>query len=176
MLDKKEYQRKKKEFQEKKKAYMKKVKKVEKFINEFKEFALRGNVIDLAVGVIIGGAFQGIIKSLVENVLTPFLAIFGKTEFNALSIKVFNATIKYGMFITEVINFIIMAFVVFVLVKLINRLGKITKPAEEKPAEPTEKECPYCLSKIPLKATRCAHCTSVLLDKKGVQDEAGNNS
>jgi large conductance mechanosensitive channel len=136
------------------------------FIEEFKEFALRGNVMDMAVGVIIGGAFSNITKSLTEDILSPILGIFGGANFDSLSVS-FQAlnggevVLNYGKFITAVINFLIMAFVVFCLLKAINRLMSIGKKPEE-PKAPTTKICPYCKSEIPIDATRCPHCTSEL--------------
>ena len=110
-----------------------------KLINEFKEFALRGNVIDLAVGVIIGAAFQNIVSSLTDDIISPLIGLIAKTDFKDLVLTVFGVNIKYGSFITAVINFLIMAFVLFCIVKAMNKLmevGKHEKPAEEAPAAP----------------------------------------
>ena len=134
---------------------------MKKFIQEFKDFALRGNVMDLAVGVIIGGAFQAIINSLVNDILSPIIGLFAKTDFNNLVATVMGVDIKYGAFITNIINFIIMAFVIFMIIKTLNNLSNIGKK-EEPEAEPTTKICPYCLSEIPIEAKKCAHCTSTL--------------
>ncbi|MBO7394366.1 MAG: large conductance mechanosensitive channel protein MscL [Abditibacteriota bacterium] len=132
------------------------------FLNEFKAFAMRGNVIDLAVGVIIGGAFQAIVKSLVDDILSPLIGLIVKQDFNELAATVFDVKIKYGSFITATINFIIMAFVIFLLVKGLNKLTSIgAKPAEE---APTTKECPFCKSEVNIAATRCPNCTSELSD------------
>lgn len=140
-------------------------------LKEFKKFALRGNMIDLAVGVIIGGAFNALVTSLVNDIIMPILSLLtGKIDFSNLFIALDGnhydtlaaaqelgvATVNYGTFISGVINFIIMAFVVFLLVKGMNKLADHGK----KPAEPTTKKCPYCLSEIDIKATRCPHCTS----------------
>ncbi len=134
---------------------------MKKFLKEFKAFAMRGNVIDLAVGVIIGGAFQKIVSSLVGDVMTPLLGLFGSKDLSALVLKIGEAELKYGAFLTAVIDFIFMAFIIFLLVKTINRVMRIgAKPVEE-PA-PTTKQCPYCKSEIAIEATRCAHCTSQL--------------
>ena len=141
------------------------------FIAEFKEFISRGNVMDMAVGVIIGGAFQAIIKSLVDDVVMPLLSVItGGTDFTAWSITLVEADeaaekaavmLNYGNFISAVINFLLMAFVIFTFVRTINKLtAKIVPKKEEAPAAPTTKKCPYCLSEIPLEATKCAHCTS----------------
>lgn len=135
---------------------------MKKFLHEFKEFAMRGSVIDLAVGVIIGGAFQKIVTSLVNDVISPVIGLFAKQDFSGLSADVFGVSIKYGAFITEVINFIIMAFVIFLLVKTLNKLASLHRKVEEKPEEPTTKKCPYCCTDIDIAATRCPHCTSIL--------------
>lgn len=139
---------------------------------EFKTFITRGNVIDLAVGVIIGAAFGKIVTSFVNDILMPPIGLLlGSVNFTNLFITLSGeayatleeaqaagaATINYGVFINTIIDFLIVAFVIFLVVKQVNRLRK-PKPA----AEPTTKECPYCLSAIPIKATRCPHCTSEL--------------
>lgn len=145
---------------------------MKKFMAEFKKFALKGNMIDLAVGVIIGGAFNGLVTSLVNDIIMPVLSLFtGKMDFEnwfvALDGKTYAtieaakeagaATLNYGNFISGVINFIIMAFVVFMLVKAINKLKK-----DEPAPAPTTKKCPFCKTDIPLEATKCPHCTSAL--------------
>lgn len=136
---------------------------MKKFLSEFKTFALRGNVLDLAVGVIIGGAFQGIVKSLVDDVISPIIGLFAKKDFSDLVITIADVNIRYGAFITAIINFIIMAFLIFLLVKGMNKLSRIgTRKVEEPVKEVTTKECPFCYSQIAIKATRCPHCTSVL--------------
>ena len=128
------------------------------FFAEFKKFIMRGNVIDLAVGVIIGAAFQAIVTSLTTDIISPILGIFGGMNFDQLSFEINGAVIGYGKFLTAVINFLIMAFVIFLLVKLINKIMSIgKKPVEEKV---TTKKCPYCCSEIDIKATKCPHCTS----------------
>ena len=147
---------------------------MKKFIQEFKEFALKGNMMDLAIGMIIGSAFTGIVNSLVNDIINPILGIFtGKIDFSniffAMDGKHYDtlsavpegvATVNIGVFISGVINFIIMAFVVFMIVKMINKIREPKgKPA---PAAPTTKKCPYCRSEIAIEATRCPHCTSVL--------------
>lgn len=135
---------------------------MKKFFEEFKTFALRGNVMDLAVGVIVGGAFQAIVNSLVNDIISPLIGTIANTDFSDLAIEINHVEIHYGSFITAVINFIIMAFVIFVLVKTLNKLShsKAETPAE--PVEPTTKICPYCKSEIAIDATRCPHCTSEL--------------
>ena len=135
---------------------------MKKFLEEFKQFISRGNVMDMAVGVIIGGAFTGIVTSLVDDIINPILGIFGGINFDQLSIKLAgDATLNYGKFITAVINFLIMAFILFCLVKGINKLMNIGHK-EEEPAAPTTKKCPFCKSEIAIEATRCPHCTSEL--------------
>lgn len=135
-------------------------------LKEFKQFILRGNVIDLAVGVIIGGAFQAIVNSLVGDIINPILSIFlTEVDFQGLSVTIPGtaATIAYGSFITAVINFLIMGFIIFLLVKAINKLTTLTfKKEEEEAPAPTTKECPFCHSEIHIDATRCPHCTSEL--------------
>ena len=135
---------------------------MKKFFSEFKEFALRGNVMDLAVGVIIGAAFQGIVNSLVNDVISPFIGLFAKTDFKDWVWIVNDTKIAYGSFLTAVINFFIMAFVIFLLVKGLNRLSKLGRKKEEEAAPPSTKLCPYCCTEIDAKATRCPHCTPVL--------------
>lgn len=147
-------------------------------LKEFKEFAMRGNVVDMAVGIIIGAAFGTIVKSLVSDVIMPpiglllgnvdFANLFGILKEGTLAgpyasladaQKAGAVTVNYGVFINTIISFLIVAFAVFLLVRQIN---KFKRQEEAPPAEPTTKDCPYCLSSIPIKATRCAHCTSEL--------------
>jgi len=135
------------------------------FINEFKTFIMRGNVMDLAVGVIIGGAFQAIINSLVNDVVMPVISLItGGVDFSEWKIMLGEgeaaASINYGLFITAVINFLLMALVIFCFIKFMNRLAERVKKEEEVAEEATTKVCPYCKSEIPVDATKCAHCTS----------------
>ncbi len=147
-------------------------------LQEFKKFAIKGNMIDMAVGVIIGGAFSGLVTSLVNSVIMPLLSVFtGKLDFSQLFIAMDGksyatladaetagaSVVAYGSFISQVLNFIIMAFVVFLFVRFMNKMREHGKK-EEAPAAPTTKKCPYCLSEIPIAATRCPHCTSELPD------------
>lgn len=139
---------------------------MKKFLAEFKAFALKGNVMDLAVGVLIGGAFSGLVSSLTQNIISPFIGLFGGANFDAYHLEINGAIIGYGSFITAVINFLIMAFIVFLLVKGMHKLETLSLPGTPKPGEnpptPTTKTCPYCCSEIALGATRCPHCTSHL--------------
>lgn len=180
---------------------------MKKFLNEFKDFALRGNVLDLSVAVIIGAAFQAIINSVVNDLINPVLSIFigginfadryiplkpadhiiataeqltADGTFSTKDLTVADATLEqlktygvgvfnYGSFITAVINFIIMAFVIFLLVKAINKLSSFTKKDEV--VAPTTKKCPFCCTEISIKATRCPHCTSVIPEEEEKEKE-----
>ena len=164
-------------------------------LKEFKEFALKGNVMDLAIGVIIGGAFQSIVNSLVNDIIMPIInSMTGKMDFSEMTFNIGNSVVKYGSFISAVVNFLIVAFTLFAVLRYINRLNKKLEEAkkneklaklnkladvrkgilkklskedetaEEAEEEPETKLCPYCLSEIPYKATRCGHCTSKLDD------------
>ncbi|HIZ16727.1 MAG TPA: large conductance mechanosensitive channel protein MscL [Firmicutes bacterium] len=173
-----------------KKKIVKKLKKQKGIIHEFREFALRGNVIDLAVGVIIGASFQSIVNSVVNDIIMPVVGIFGNSDFSNKFIMLYNPyekiagytentvltlaeakangpVLAYGSFITAVINFIIMAVVIFALVKIINKLknltiGKLEHANEAAPAAPTTKKCPFCQMEISVNAVKCPHCTSDL--------------
>ena len=126
-------------------------------LKEFREFALRGNVMDLAVAVIIGGAFGKIITSLVDDILMPLIGLaLGGVNFSELAFTFGGAVIRWGAFVQSIADFLIIAFVIFLLVRAMNRLKR------EEPTTPTTKECPYCASTIPLKAVRCPNCTSQL--------------
>ena len=142
-------------------------------LKQFRDFAMRGNVVDLAVGIIIGAAFGKIVTSFVNDILMPPIGILlGKVDFSNLFLdlsgKSYNslaeakaagaATINYGVFVNNIIDFTIVAFAVFLVIKQVNRLTK----GPETAAAPTTKECPYCMSAIPIKATRCPHCTSAV--------------
>jgi large conductance mechanosensitive channel len=140
-------------------------------LKEFKEFAMKGNVLDMAIGIIIGAAFGKIISSMVSDILMPPIGmLMGKVDFSSLFINLTGQpfpslaaaksagapTINYGVFLQTILDFVIVAFVIFMVVKQVNRLKKPDAP----PAPPATKPCPYCLSEIPLKAIRCSHCTS----------------
>ncbi len=136
------------------------------FIAEFKKFITRGNVLDMAVGVIVGGAFTSIVTSLNKDILTPILGIFGGTDFSYLTVTLGSGenapVLNYGNFITAVINFLITALVIFCLIKGINAIGGKMRKREEAAPAPTTKKCPYCFSEIHIEAVRCPHCTSSL--------------
>lgn len=130
---------------------------MKKFFQEFKEFALRGNVMDMAIGIIIGTAFSGIVTSLTDNFINPILNVLtGGATYTKADVLGFVSA-----FLSSVVNFIIMAFILFCLMRSLNKLMSIGKKKEE-PAAPAVKICPYCKSEIPVEATRCAHCTSEL--------------
>ena len=141
-------------------------KNIKKFIEEFKAFALRGNMMDMAIGVLIGGAFTGIVTSLTENFITPVInTVLRVVGGEAL----YTATEWYGFasnFVSAIFNFFITALVLFLLLKAMNKLMELGKKKDEEPAAPTTKKCPYCLSEIPVEATRCPHCTSQLEESK----------
>lgn len=143
--------------------------------NEFKKFAMKGNVVDLAIGVVIGGAFGKIVTSLVNDIIMPLIGtLVGKVDFSNLYINLsgqhFNslqeakaagvATINYGLFLNNIINFLIIAFSIFLVIRQINKLKDFAIKKEE--VKPTTKTCPYCFTEIPIEAVRCPHCTSKL--------------
>jgi len=156
---------------------------------EFKEFALKGNIMDLAVGVIIGGAFQSIVKSLVDDIIMPTIAIFtGRVDYSELTLTIGQSSIKYGAFLTAIINFLIIAMSIFLFIRYLSKLNKKLEQIKEEelkklekkgkfrrrktdivpePApEPTTKVCPYCYTEIHIKASKCPHCISELTDAK----------
>ena len=128
---------------------------IKKFLEEFKAFAMRGNVLDMAVGVVIGGAFTAIVTALVEDIINPLIGLFFKADFSDVVIGLGGSSIKIGEFVNSIINFLIVAFVLFVVIKFVNSLHK-------KPEEPATQVCTYCQSEISIKAVRCPHCTSKL--------------
>jgi large conductance mechanosensitive channel len=148
------------------------------FFKEFRDFAMRGNVMDMAVGIIIGAAFGTIVNSLVNDIIMPPIGeLLGGVDFTDLYINLSGgdyaslaaardagaATINYGLFINALINFIIIAFAVFLIVKAVNRASTLAKKEEEEaPPPPTKKNCPFCATEIPIEATRCPNCTSQL--------------
>jgi len=142
-------------------------------LKEFRDFAMRGNVLDMAIGIIIGAAFGKIVSSFVSDILMPPLGLLlGKVDFSNLFVSLSGQsypslaaakaagapTLNYGLFLNTILDFLIVAFAIFLLIRQVNRFAK--KP--EAPAPPATKECPYCISAMPLKATRCPHCTSEL--------------
>ncbi len=144
-------------------------------LKEFKEFATKGNIFDMAIGVIVGGAFQKIVTSLVNDIIMPTVAIFtGNVSFDDLTLTIGNSVIKYGTFITTIVDFLIIAFSIFIAMRTFTKLNEKTKEnlqklgkiEEEQEEEPTTKVCPFCYSEIDIKATRCPHCTSILEDSK----------
>lgn len=144
-------------------------------LKEFKEFAMKGNVIDLAVGVVIGGAFQAIVTSLVNDVIMPIVAgLTGSVDYQTWTVEIGNIVLRTGSLLTAVINFLIVAFVIFMAIKTINRFNKrledVAKKVrgdgeEEEESEPETKMCPYCLTEVKYRAVRCPHCTSDLKDE-----------
>ena len=140
---------------------------MKKFFAEFKEFISKGNVLDLAVGVIIGGAFSGIVTALTDNIINPLISLIGAKEVAGQFILraadkeagIEAVAINYGAFISAIINFLIMAFIIFLIVKAVNKAMSIGKKPEPE-AEPTTKVCPFCKSEIDIEATKCPHCTS----------------
>ncbi|MCH5191383.1 MAG: large conductance mechanosensitive channel protein MscL [Oscillospiraceae bacterium] len=140
------------------------------FMKEFKEFAMRGNVVDLAVGVIIGGAFQSIVTSLTENIINPLIGLLFQASLDdvGLTLNFGDKTVFFGFgaFVAAIINFIIMAFVIFCIVKALNKLASLGHKEEEPaPAAPTTKICPYCKSEIAIDAVKCPHCVSDLTEE-----------
>ena len=129
------------------------------FMKEFKEFAMKGNVMDLAIGMIIGSAFTAIITALVDNIFSPLLGLLIKVDFNEAAVNVGGVDILYGAFLMAIIKFILIAFVLFCMIKSMNKLRKEPEAVEE---APTTKVCPFCKSEISIEATRCPHCTSQL--------------
>lgn len=143
----------------------KKEKKKSTFFADFKKFLMEGNAVSMAVGVIIGAAMKDLVTSLVDNIFNPIIgAVVGDIDFSSsLILKMGESQVKFGAFLTTLINFVIMAFVVFLLVRCINKLSDSIKKVSILKAEeeaPTTKKCPYCLSEIDIKAVKCPHCTS----------------
>lgn len=140
---------------------------MKKFFDEFKTFVMRGNVLELAVAVIIGAAFGAIVTSLVDDIISPLIGIVFKADLAYLSVDINGAQLKYGAFLTAIINFVIVAFVIFLIVKGINSLIALTKKKEEpKEEEPTTKKCPHCCEEVNINATKCPHCTGDIPEEK----------
>ena len=158
-------------------------------LKEFKEFALKGNIMDMAVGVVIGGAFQKIVNSLVNDIIMPAISVLtGNVDFSDMILTVGDASIKYGSFITTIVDFLIIAFSIFLVIKYLNKLNKLKelgdlaaakldkegkfikqKELETELKEPEIKECPFCLTEVKYHATRCPHCTSELVEEVEVK-------
>ncbi len=132
---------------------------MKKFMAEFKEFISKGNVLDMAVGVIIGGAFGAIVNALIDYIINPLIAMIGGTEIG-LAVKINGQTLNFGAFISAILNFLIIAFVVFLIVKSANKAKSLVAKEEEAEEEATTKVCPFCKSEIDIEATKCPHCTS----------------
>lgn len=158
---------------------------------DFKQFAMKGNVVDMAVGVVIGGAFGKIVTSLVNDIIMPLVGLLlGKIDFSNLYINLSGkdypslqaakaagaATINYGLFLNNLINFLIIAFSIFIAIREMNRLKNFAIKKKEEEFKVTEKECPYCFSKINVDATRCPHCTSILSEDNLVLKEVAATS
>ncbi|MCR6514606.1 large conductance mechanosensitive channel protein MscL [Clostridium sp. LY3-2] len=153
---------------------------------DFKEFAMKGNVVDMAIGVVVGGAFGKIVTSLVNDIIMPLVGLLvGKIDFSNLYINLSGkeypslqaakaagaATINYGMFLNNLINFLIIAFSIFFVIRQLGKIRSLTSKNEEEVVEETEKECPFCFSKINIEATRCPHCTSILKESAELKEE-----
>ncbi|MGL5868510.1 large conductance mechanosensitive channel protein MscL [Clostridium chrysemydis] len=153
---------------------------------DFKEFAMTGNVVDMAIGVVVGGAFGKIVTSLVNDIIMPLVGLLvGKIDFSNLYINLSGkeypslqaakaagaATINYGMFLNNLINFLIIAFSIFFAIRQLGKIRSLTSKNEEEVVEETEKECPFCFSKINIEATRCPHCTSILKESAELKEE-----
>lgn len=153
---------------------------------DFKEFAMKGNVMDMAIGVVVGGAFGKIVTSLVNDIIMPLVGLLvGKIDFSNLYINLSGkeypslqaakaagaATINYGMFLNNLINFLIIAFSIFFVIRQLGKIRSLTSKKEEEVVEETEKECPFCFSKINIEATRCPHCTSILKESEELKEE-----
>lgn len=140
---------------------------MKKFLAEFKEFINRGSVVDMAVGIMIGAAFKAIVDSLVNDIISPIIGLVAQENFANLSLNIFGISLGYGAFLMAVLNFFIIAAVLFIIIKLMNTLHSIGKKKEEEKEEvaPTTKVCPFCKTEIAIDAIRCPHCTSVLDEK-----------
>lgn len=138
---------------------------MKKFIEEFKAFISRGNVMDMAVGIIIGGAFTSIVSSLVEDIINPILGLFGGMNLDKISVKLFGeVTLNYGKFIASIINFLLMSLVLFLIIRTVNKAASRMSVKQEEEEKITTKTCPFCKSEIALDASRCPHCTSMLAE------------
>ena len=134
---------------------------IQRFFKEFRAFAMRGNVLDMAVGIVVGAAFKSIVDSLVNDIISPVIGLFFNMDFSHVVIQVGQVSIGIGSFLNAVINFLIVALSLFVVIKAANKAASFRKK-KETPAAPTSRICPYCQSEISIKATRCPHCTSMI--------------
>lgn len=142
---------------------------MKKFMEEFKAFISRGNVMDMAVGIIIGGAFTSIVSSLVEDIINPILGLFGGMNLDKISVKLFGeVTLNYGKFIVSIINFLLMSLVLFLIIRTVNRTASKLSAKQEEEEEAATKTCPFCKSEIAMDASRCPHCTSMLVEEEKV--------
>ena len=149
---------------------------------EFKKFIMRGNVLDMAVGIIIGNAFKDIVDSLVDNIIMPAIScLIGKVDISGLTANIGEIHIAYGQFLNTILNFLIIAFSLFMAIKIVNKINDINKAALSKlgrkvveKEEPTTKKCPYCFSEIDIHATRCPHCTSIIEDVNEVNSTSND--
>lgn len=136
---------------------------MKKFMEEFKAFISRGNVMDMAVGIIIGGAFTSIVSSLVEDIINPVLGLFGGMNLDKISVKLFGeVTLNYGKFIASIINFLLMSLVLFLIIRTVNKAASRMSVKQEEEEKITTKTCPFCKSEVAVDASRCPHCTSML--------------
>lgn len=135
---------------------------IQKFIREFQAFAMRGNVLDMAVGVVVGAAFKAIVDSLVNDIISPLIGLIFNADFSSVVLQIGEVSVGIGAFFSAVINFLIVAFSLFVVIQAANKAASLRKKKETPPAAPTTRLCPYCQSEISIKATRCPHCTSHL--------------
>ena len=143
---------------------------MKKFFAEFKEFISKGTVLDLAVGVIIGGAFSAIVNALIDNLINPLIAMIGGTEIG-LAVQIKGQTLNFGAFISAILNFLIIAFVVFLIVKSANKAKELATKNKEEEEEATTKTCPFCKSEIDIEATKCPHCTSDIPEEEEADEE-----
>ena len=135
---------------------------MKKFFAEFREFAVRGNAVQLAVGMMIGAAFGQIVTSLTEDLLSPLIGVFIGEDFRELSATLFGATFGYGAFLTAIVNFLILTFILFLLARGFNRVSAITRRGQDEEEETEPPKCPYCMTEVDEAATRCPACTSVI--------------
>lgn len=135
---------------------------MKKIVAEFRTFLSRGNVVDMAVGVIIGAAFKAIVDSLTNDIISPLIGLIADLDFSEHAIRVGEVAINYGAFLTAIINFLIIALVLFLIVRGFNRVHELRDKKPKEPQAPTTKVCPFCKSEIAIGAVRCPHCTSTL--------------